>query len=104
MLLTLSIMVNGSVWAGNQSSETKGLDSNLSHDTKPKYKALTLDRSAKDEIEQEIPQIFVPLVQGGSRQWHSYNIDYIGHLGGTTDAIIVSGDYAYLGEGASLTI
>jgi len=32
------------------------------------------------------------------------NVDYVGHLGGITEAVFVAGNYAYIGEGPRLTI
>ena len=32
------------------------------------------------------------------------NVDYIGHIGGAKLAVAVQGDYAYVGEGGSLTV
>ncbi len=33
-----------------------------------------------------------------------WSLDYVGHLGGNTNAVTVQGDYAYIGEGGRLTI
>ncbi len=37
-------------------------------------------------------------------QANAENIEFVGHIGGTTKAVFVQGDYAYIGEGPRLTI
>ncbi len=34
----------------------------------------------------------------------SWNVEYVGHIGGVTNAVAAQGDYAYIGEGPQLTI
>ena len=41
---------------------------------------------------------------GGVRAADAQNVEFIGHIGGPTYAVAVQGNYAYVGEGPSLTI
>ena len=84
---------SGSVFQYHQTAEPlKALMTDEDTDSDQRNKPAGMALSAISASEIQTPT-------GGAE-----NLEFVGHIGGATHSVFVEGDYAYIGEGASLTI
>lgn len=62
-----------------------------------------LSRNSITEINKELSNVYVDsMIHAPSTE--AENVEYVGHIGGSTIAVSVQGDYAYIGQGSHLAI